>query len=50
MSRPFRGLSDPQMTFLRPDIVLMEQSDPGAQDVKMSTNTYALQSLERLCC
>lgn len=42
MSRPFRGLSDPQMTFLRPDIVLMEQSDPGAQDAKMSTNSYAL--------
>jgi hypothetical protein len=30
------------MTYLRPDIVLMEQSDPVAQDAKMSTNTYAL--------
>jgi len=50
MSRPFRGLSDPQMTYLRPDIVLMEQSDPGAQYAKMSTNTYALLEPGRPCC
>jgi hypothetical protein len=42
MSRPFRGLPDPQMTFLRPDLVLMEQSDPGEEATRMSTNTYTL--------
>ena len=31
MSRPFRGMSEPQMTYLRPDIVLIEYSDPGAE-------------------
>ena len=36
MSRLFRGLLDPQMTFLRPDLVLMEQSYPGAEAARMS--------------
>ena len=42
MSNPFRGMSHPQMTRLRPDIVLIEHSDPGAEAVHISTNTYAL--------
>ena len=42
MSKPFRGMSHPQMTHLRPDIVLIEHSDPGAEAVHISTNTYAL--------
>jgi hypothetical protein len=42
MSNPFRGRSEPQMTRLRPDIVLIEHSDPGAETVHISTNTYAL--------
>ena len=35
-------MSHPQMTHLRPDIVLIEHSDPGAEAVHISTNTYAL--------
>ena len=42
MAKPFRGKSQPQMTHLRPDIVLIEHSDPGAEEVHISTNTYAL--------
>ena len=42
MSKPFRGMSEPQMTHLRPDIVLIEYSDPGAEEIHLSTNTYAL--------
>jgi glyoxylase-like metal-dependent hydrolase (beta-lactamase superfamily II) len=42
MSNPFRGTSQPRMTRLRPDIVLIEHSDPGAEAVHISTNTYAL--------
>jgi glyoxylase-like metal-dependent hydrolase (beta-lactamase superfamily II) len=42
MSSPFRGMSHPQMTRLRPDIALIEHSDPGAEAVHISTNTYAL--------
>jgi hypothetical protein len=30
MSKPFRGMAQPQMTHLRHDIVLIEHSDPGA--------------------
>jgi len=29
------------MTHLRPDIVLIEHSDPGAEEAHLSTNTYA---------
>ncbi len=32
VSRSFRGMSQPQMTHLRPDIVLIEYSDPGAEE------------------
>jgi glyoxylase-like metal-dependent hydrolase (beta-lactamase superfamily II) len=42
MSRPFRGISQPQMMHLRPDIILIEHSDPGAEEAHISTNTYAL--------
>ena len=42
MSNPFRGMSQPQTTHLRPDIVLIEYSDPGAEEAHLSTNTYAL--------
>lgn len=42
MSKPFRGMSKPQMMYLRPDIALIEYSDPGAEEVHLSTNTYAL--------
>ena len=38
----FRGLSEPQMTRLRPDLVLIEHSDPGAERLHVSTNTFAL--------
>ena len=34
MAKPFRGKSQPQMTHLRPDIVLIEHSDPGAEDAR----------------
>lgn len=50
MSRPFRGLPKPQMIFLCPNLVLIEQNDPDAQAVRMSTNTYALLSLGSLYC
>ena len=42
MSKPFRGMSKPQMTRLRPDIALIEYSDAGAEEAHLSTNTYAL--------
>ncbi len=48
MSKPFRGMSQPQMTRLRPDIVLIEYSDPGAESVHISTNTYALLNTGRM--
>ena len=35
-------MSHPQMNHLRPDIVLIEYSDPGAEEIHLSTNTYAL--------
>jgi len=40
-------MSQPQMTHLRPDIILIEHSDPGAQAAHISTNTYALLSTGR---
>jgi metal-dependent hydrolase (beta-lactamase superfamily II) len=48
MSKPFRGMSQPQMTHLRPDIVLIEYSDPGAEAAHISTNTYALLNAGRM--
>lgn len=36
------------MTRLRPDIVLMEHSDPGAERMHISTNTYALLNGKRM--
>ena len=48
MSNPFRGKSHPQMTRLRPDIVLIEHSHPGAEAVHISTNTYALMKDRRM--
>ena len=48
MSKAFRGMSQPQMTHLRPEIVLIEHSDPGAEDVHLSTNTYALLNAGRM--
>ena len=42
MSKPFRGMSKPQMTRLLPDIALIESSDAGAEEAHLSTNTYAL--------
>ncbi len=42
MSKPFRGMSQPQMMHLRPGIVLIEHSDPGAEALHISTNTYSL--------
>jgi glyoxylase-like metal-dependent hydrolase (beta-lactamase superfamily II) len=36
------------MTHLRPEIVLIEHSDPGAEDVHLSTNTYALLNAGRM--
>lgn len=48
MSRPFRGMSVPQMTHLRPDVVLIEYSDPGAESIHTSTNTYALLNAGRM--
>jgi glyoxylase-like metal-dependent hydrolase (beta-lactamase superfamily II) len=35
-------MSQPQVMHLRPDIVLIEHSDPGAEAAHISTNTYAL--------
>ncbi|MGA8485107.1 MAG: MBL fold metallo-hydrolase [Nitrososphaeraceae archaeon] len=48
MSKPFRGMSKPQMTRLRPDIFLIEYSDAGAEEVHLSTNTYALLNAGRM--
>ena len=48
MSKPFRGMPKPQMTRLRPDIVLIEYSDAGAEEAHLSTNTYALLSASRM--
>jgi hypothetical protein len=48
MSKPFRGMSQPEMTHLRPDIVLIEHSDLGAEEVHISTNTYALLNAGRM--
>jgi glyoxylase-like metal-dependent hydrolase (beta-lactamase superfamily II) len=48
MFRPFRGMSQPQMTHLRSDIVLIEYSDPGAEAAHISTNTYALLNAGRM--
>lgn len=48
MSKPFRGMIQPQMTHLRPDIVLIEHSDPGAAKAHISTNTYALLNAGRM--
>jgi glyoxylase-like metal-dependent hydrolase (beta-lactamase superfamily II) len=48
MSKPFRGMSKPQMTRLRPDIVLIEYSDTGAEEAHLSTNTYALVNAGRM--
>ena len=42
MSKPFRGMSKPQMTRLRPNIVLIEYSEAGPEEAHLSTNTYAL--------
>jgi hypothetical protein len=42
MSKPFRGMSNPQMTRLRPDIVLIEYSDAEEEELHLSTNTFAL--------
>ena len=36
------------MTHLRPDIVLIEHSDPRAEAAHISTNTYALLKVERM--
>jgi hypothetical protein len=41
-------MSKPQMTHLRPDIVLIEYSDAGAEEVHLSTNTYALLNASRM--
>ncbi len=48
LSKPFRGLYQPQMTRLRPDVFLIEHSDPGAEKLHVSTNTYALLNAERM--
>ena len=48
MSKPFRGMSQPQMNHLRPDIVLIEYSDPGAEEFRLSTNTYTLLNSRRM--
>src|SRR5689334_1793653 len=48
MSKPFRGMYQPQMTRIRPEIFLIEHSDPGAERLHISTNTYALLKDERM--
>jgi hypothetical protein len=48
MTKPFRGMSKPQMTRLRQDIVLIEYSDTGAEEAHLSTNTYALLNAGRM--
>jgi glyoxylase-like metal-dependent hydrolase (beta-lactamase superfamily II) len=41
-------MSQPQVMQLRPDIVLIEHSDPGAEAAHISTNTYALLKAGRM--
>jgi glyoxylase-like metal-dependent hydrolase (beta-lactamase superfamily II) len=41
-------MSQPQTNHLRPDIVLIEYSDPGAEEFRLSTNTYALLNSGRM--
>ena len=41
-------MSQPQMNHLRPDIVLIEYSDPRAKEIHISTNTYALLKVGRM--
>jgi hypothetical protein len=41
-------MSVPQMTHLRPDVVLIEYSDPGAEAAHISTITYALLNAGRM--
>jgi glyoxylase-like metal-dependent hydrolase (beta-lactamase superfamily II) len=41
-------MSKPQMTHIPTDIVLIEYSDPGAEDAHLSTNTYALLNVGRM--
>ena len=48
MSKPFRGMSKPQMTRLLPDIALIESSDAGAEEAHLLTNTYALLNSGRM--
>ena len=48
MSKSFRGMSQLQVMHLRPDIVLIEHSDPGAEAAHISTNTYALLKAGRM--
>ena len=48
MPKPFRGMSKPQITRLRPDIALIEYSDTGAEEAHISTNTYALLNTDRM--
>ena len=48
MSKPFRGMPKPNMTRLRPDIVLIEYSDAGAEEAHLSTITYALLGASRM--
>jgi glyoxylase-like metal-dependent hydrolase (beta-lactamase superfamily II) len=48
MSKAFRGTSQPQMNNLHPDIVLIEYSDPGAEEFRLSTNAYALLNSGRM--
>ena len=48
MSKPFRGMSKPQMTGLRPKIVLIEYSEAGPEEAHLSTNTYALLNAGRM--
>ena len=43
--KPFRGMTEPQMSKIYHDLVLIEYSDPGARYDRMSTNTYALSLL-----
>jgi glyoxylase-like metal-dependent hydrolase (beta-lactamase superfamily II) len=38
----FRGVPEPQMCQLNRRVFLLEHSDPGARQVGLSTNTYAL--------
>jgi glyoxylase-like metal-dependent hydrolase (beta-lactamase superfamily II) len=48
MSKPFRGSYEPQMTRLCADIMLIEHSNPGAERLHISTNTYALLNAGRM--